>query len=71
MLLLFKINKQKSVYGISIDSQIALLLATLARCIWITDTRLSSMWLALSELCLAVCLHSLIVYLCVKHKDML
>ena len=71
VLLLVKINKQKSVYGISIDSQISLLLATIARCLWFTDTRLSTMWLACGEICLAVCLHSLIVYLCIKHKDML
>ena len=45
-LLLVKINKQKSVYGVSIDSQIALLLATLARCIWFNDTKLPTMWLA-------------------------
>ena len=38
ILLLYKINKQKSAYGVSLDSQIALLIAALSRCIWFSDT---------------------------------
>ena len=38
ILLVLKIRKQKSVYGVSLDYQIALLIATLSRCVWFTDT---------------------------------
>ena len=38
VLLLYKINKQRSAYGVSLDSQIALLIAALSRCIWFSDT---------------------------------
>ena len=38
ILLLYKINKQRSAYGVSLDSQIALLIAALSRCIWFSDT---------------------------------
>ena len=70
-ILLYKINKQKSAYGISLDSQIALLIATLSRCVWFNDTQLPSMWMAWIEITLAICLHSIIVYLCVTYTDML
>ena len=70
-ILLYKINKQKSAYGISLDSQIALLIATLSRCVWFNDTQLPSMWMAWLEIFMAICLHSVIVYLCVTYEDML
>ena len=70
-LLLYKIQKQKSAYGISLDSQIALLLATLSRCVWFNDTQLPSMWLAWVEIVLAVCIHGTIVYQCWSYKDVL
>ena len=70
-LLLYKINKQKNVYGVSIDSQIALLVATLARPIWFFDTKLPTLWSANIELAIGFCLHAVIVYFCVKHKDAL
>ena len=70
-LLVYKITKQRSVFGISLDSQVALLLATLARCVWFSDTRLPTMWLAIAELTIAVCLHCYIVYQCVNLKDTL
>ena len=69
MILIYKIRKQKSVYGVSIDSQISLLFATLARCAWFSDTRLPTMWVAIFEIGLAVVLHSYIVFQCVKYKD--
>ena len=37
-MLIYKINKQKSIYGISIDTQICLLVAVLARVCFFTDT---------------------------------
>ena len=61
-LLLYKINKQRSAYGVSLDSQIALLIATLSRVVWFNDTQLPSMWLAWIEIALAVGIHSTIVY---------
>ena len=61
-LLLYKTNKQKSAYGVSLDSQIALLIATLSRVVWFNDTQLPSMWLAWVEIVLAVGIHSTIVY---------
>ena len=71
VLLLVKINKQKSVYGVSMDSQITLLIATLSRCIWFSDTKLPTMWIAICEITIAVCLHLYIVYQCYKYKDAL
>ena len=68
-ILIYKIHKQRSVYGVSIDSQVCLLFATLARCIWFSDTQLNSLTLAYVELALAIGLHSYIVYLCYKLKD--
>ena len=56
-------------YGVSIDSQICLLVATLSRLVWFSDTQLGKLNLAYMELALAVMLHSYIVYLCFKMKD--
>ena len=36
--MIYKLTKQKSMYGISIDTQICLLASTLARVIWMNDT---------------------------------
>ena len=69
ILLIYKLHKQKSIYGVSIESQICLLIATLSRCIWFGDTRLPTMNMAWAELILAVSLHAYIVYLCFKFKD--
>ena len=71
LLLIYKLHKQKSIYGVSIESQICLLIATISRCIWFSDTRLPSMSLAWAELIIAVLLHVYIVYLCFKFKDTL
>ena len=53
------------------DSQITLLVATLARCIWFNDTKLPTMWIAYVEIITAVCLHAFIVYQCYKYTDAL
>ena len=37
-LLIYKITKQKSIYGVSIDSQICLMIATISRVLFFTDT---------------------------------
>ena len=64
-------NKQKSVYGVSMDSQITLLVATLSRLVWFSDTKLPTMKIAILEIIIAVCLHLYIVYQCYKYKDAL
>ena len=71
LLLIWKLHKQKSIYGVSIQSQICLLLATLGRCVWFTDTKLPTMWVAWCELVLALLLHAYILILCYKFKDSL
>lgn len=70
-LLILKLHKQKSIYGVSIESQICLLVATIGRCFWFTDTKLPSMTLAWVELILALSMHIYILYLCHKFKDTL
>ncbi len=37
-IMIYKLHKQKSMYGISIDTQLCLLAATFARIFWMTDT---------------------------------
>jgi len=39
-ILLHRIQTVKSIYGLSVDSQICLLLATLSRCVWTLNTRI-------------------------------
>ena len=73
-LLIYKINKQKSIYGISIDSQICFLVATIARVCFFTDTQLPSLMMfglpiAMIELIFAVFLHAFIVLKCFTYKD--
>ena len=68
-LLIFKILRQRSVYGISYESQLCLLVATLSRLIWFSDTQLSNLDSAFIELFLAVTLHAVLVYLCRKLRD--
>jgi hypothetical protein len=36
--MIYKLHKQKSMYGISIDMQICLFVSTIARVFWQTDT---------------------------------
>ena len=68
-LLIYKINKQRSIYGISIDSQICLLVATLSRVCFFTDTQLPTITVAMVELVCAVALHFYIVFKCLTLKD--
>ena len=39
-LLLYKIYKHKSIYGLSVDTQAAYLLGVASRCVWVFETRL-------------------------------
>lgn len=70
-MLIYKLHKQKSIYGVSIEAQLCLMVATLSRCIWFTDTKLPTMYLAWIELLLAIMMHAYILYLCFRYKDSL
>ncbi|CAG9319051.1 unnamed protein product [Blepharisma stoltei] len=67
-ILIYTISKQKSIYGLSVDSQWLFLFATLARCIWIFDTRLTSLPLASFELVINVLLGVICCYLSTKYS---
>ena len=56
-------------YGVSIDSQICLLIATLSRIVWFGDTRLTNLWYAYVELGIGVILHVGILAMSIKFKD--
>lgn len=62
-LLLYKIRKTSSIYGLSWDTQVAYLMATFSRCIWVLDTRLVETWFAYLEL-LASTVMSVILCAC-------
>jgi ER lumen protein retaining receptor len=62
--LLYKIYKQKSIYGLSFDTQIAFLLAAVARAVWTLDTRLTETVFAYFELVVSIFLAIIINYLC-------
>jgi hypothetical protein len=68
-IMIYKLQKQKSMYGISIDTQVCLLLTTLSRVLWMWDTQLSRLWISMVEIAAAVLLHAYIVYLCFSYKD--
>lgn len=68
-IMIYKLHKQKSMYGISIDTQLCLLVATFARIFWMMDTQLTSLFIAKVEIVLAVTMHAYIVYLCFQYKD--
>lgn len=63
-LLWAKIHKQKSIYGLSVDTQIAYLLAVVARCIWVMETRLVETKFAYLELILSTAAAFGLCYLC-------
>jgi hypothetical protein len=67
--MIYKLQKQKSMYGISIDTQLCLLVSTLARVLWMFDTQLTKLWISVFEICAAVAMHGYIVFLCYSYKD--
>ena len=67
--MIYKLQKQKSMYGISIDTQICLLASTFARVFWMMDTQLTKLWISVIEIAVAVILHAYIVFLCFSYKD--
>ena len=45
-IMIYKLRKQKSMYGLSIDTQLCLLASTIARVFWMMDTQLTKLWLS-------------------------
>lgn len=63
-ILVWKIWKYKSIYGLSVDTQAAYLLATIARCVWSMETRLIETKFAYLELFLSTCAATGLAFLC-------
>ena len=70
-LLIYRLYKQKNVYGVSIDAQICLLIAAMSRAVWFDDTRLSGLWFAWAEIGSAIILHLGILWMMHVYKDSL
>eukprot|EP00357_Protocruzia_adherens_P014358 CAMPEP_0115004286 /NCGR_PEP_ID=MMETSP0216-20121206/19105_1 /TAXON_ID=223996 /ORGANISM="Protocruzia adherens, Strain Boccale" /LENGTH=256 /DNA_ID=CAMNT_0002370231 /DNA_START=27 /DNA_END=797 /DNA_ORIENTATION=- len=66
-ILIYKIQKTKSIDGLSIDTQLLFLVGALSRCVWVWDTRLTSIFLIWFELVCAVILSIYIIFLCRKY----
>jgi len=63
-LLMFKIWKSRSIYGLSVDTQICFMVANIVRCVWTLDTRLVETNFAYLEL-ISSCLASVgCCYMC-------
>ncbi|CBZ51348.1 putative ER lumen protein retaining receptor 1 [Neospora caninum Liverpool] len=60
--LVYKIHQQRTVYGLSIDTQICFLAASLSRCVWYLDTRLVETWLAYLELLCSTVISVVLTY---------
>jgi len=68
-LLFFKISKQRSIYGLSVDTQIAYLLAVISRCIWVMETRMVETYLAHFELVLSTLSAIGLCFLCFQYRE--
>jgi len=68
-LLCAQIVKSKSIYGLSMDTQICFCLANIVRCIWTLETRLVETKFAYCELLGSTCVGIVAVYLCKKYDD--
>lgn len=69
--LLYKIQKKKSIDGICIDTQVMFLIGAVLRVIWVTDSKLYRLPILWLELPASIGIHSYILYLCHKYKDIL
>ena len=67
-ILILKINKQKSIHGLCLDTQLIFLLGSLSRCFWLNQTRLISLPFAIIELSGNTVLMFISVYLCYKYR---
>ena len=70
-LLIYKLQSQKSMYGICIDTHICYMFALIARCFWQFDTQLASMSLTYIEITIALLSQSILIYQCYQYKDIL
>lgn len=68
LLLLRKIYKHKSVYGLAIDTQIILLASTISRCVWSFETRLVETTWAYIELISSTLLCLYLCYIVFKNR---
>lgn len=66
-LLAVKIYKHKSIYGLSVDTQIAYLIAVISRCIWVMETRLVETKFAYLELIMSTVAAIYLSFLCWVH----
>ena len=67
----YKLQKQKSMYGICIDTHICYLLGLLARCFWQFDTQLASLGFTYFEVSVALLTQSYLIYQCYQYKDVM
>jgi len=67
-ILLYKITHHKSIYGLSIDTQIAYLTAVICRCIWVMETRLVETVFAYLELVLSTGVAFVLCYFVYKYQ---
>lgn len=67
-LLLYKIYMQRSIYGLSVDTQIAFAIANVSRCIWTLETRLIESNFAYLELAGSTVTSFALWFLCQKYK---
>jgi ER lumen protein retaining receptor len=67
-LLIYKIWKQKSIYGLCWDTQLIFLFGSVSRCIWLNETRLKYLPFAHFELYSNTLLLLLSVYLCFRFR---
>mmetsp|Transcript_94953 Transcript_94953/g.268185 ORF Transcript_94953/g.268185 Transcript_94953/m.268185 type:complete len:221 (-) Transcript_94953:107-769(-) len=63
-ILFYKIYKHKSIYGLSVDTQVAYLLAAISRCVWVLETRLVETKLAYFELLVSTAAACGLAFLC-------
>ena len=68
-IMIYKLHKQKTMYGVSIDTQICLMFAAIARVLWMWDTQLTKLTISIIEIIMALGMHAYIIYLCYQYKD--
>lgn len=67
-LLIFKMFKQKSIYGLCWDTQLIFLFGSISRCFWLEDTRLKNLPFAHLELYSNTILLCISVFFCYKFR---
>mmetsp|Transcript_60418 Transcript_60418/g.155732 ORF Transcript_60418/g.155732 Transcript_60418/m.155732 type:complete len:221 (+) Transcript_60418:111-773(+) len=66
-LLMYKIWKHESIYGLSVDTQIAYLLSVVARCVWSMETRLVETKFAYLELIMSTAIACGLTFQCWRY----